>query len=235
MSCFCYNKLGDTMISFTWNNVKFAITDIGGGSLGEDIPRHAHSANSYELHFITGGHGTLVTDKGKYNLVRNNFFITGPGVYHAQFANQEDRVEDVFLMLQVVNAKKTNVISSVFLNNYFCFLEEFDVSLAEMLLAEYRSKYPDYKSAVMGLTIKLLADITRRLLPNSFSDNISEEELNDRRFVLIEQAFLYSKDLTLSQLAGRIGVCERQTQRLLKKYYGKSFREKKKESENLKI
>lgn len=59
---------------------------------------------------------------------------------------------------------------------------------------------------------------------------MSAEELNDRRFVLIEQAFLYTPDLTLSELAEKIGVCERQTQRLLKKYYGKTFREKKKES-----
>lgn len=218
------------MIRFIWNNVVFDITDIGGGALGDDIPRHAHSKNSYELHFILGGSGELITDTRLYQLEAGDFFITGPGVYHEQRADKENPVQDVFLMLQVVDTRKANVISSTFLENHFCFFKGFDTDIAQGILFEFREKRIDYKSAVSGLTMKLLTDISRCLLPDTLSENKNSDSLNDRRFVIIEQAFLYTPDLTLAELADRIGLCERQTQRLLKKYYGKSFREKKRES-----
>lgn len=218
------------MIRFIWNNVTFDITDIGGGPLGEDIPRHAHSKNSYELHFILGGSGELITDTKLYHLEAGDFFITGPDIYHEQKADKTNPVKDVFLMFQTVDTKKANAISSTFLENHFCFFKSFDNSIAEEILSEYRNQRIDYKSAVNGLAMKLLTDISRRLLPESFSDYAITDSLNERRFVIIEQAFLYIPDLTLTELSDRIGVCERQTQRLLKKYYGKSFREKKRES-----
>jgi AraC-like DNA-binding protein len=92
----------------------------------------------------------------------------------------------------------------------------------------------DYSSAVGGLCAKLLTDITRKLLPNTFNDIITNENLNDKRFVIIENMFLYNPNLTLTQLSNKIGLCERQTERLLKKYYGKTFRQKKAESQKAK-
>ena len=73
---FVYNEFGDYMIEFTWNNVAFLVTDIGGGVLGKRIPRHAHALNCYELHFITNGRGELETDDRVYHLKRGDFFIT---------------------------------------------------------------------------------------------------------------------------------------------------------------
>ncbi|MDE6154816.1 MAG: cupin domain-containing protein, partial [Eubacterium sp.] len=218
------------MIRFYWNNILFDITDIGGGPLGEDIPKHAHAKNSYELHFIVGGKGKLITDTNEYMLSTGDFFITGPNIYHEQTADKNEPVKDVFIMLQAVNTAKPNVISSTFLENHFCFFKHFDISTAKEILSEFRSKKTDYKSAVSGLAIKLLTDITRYYLPDSFEKNISTDGLYDKRFVIIEQAFLYTPDLTLTELSNKIGVCERQTQRVLKKYYGKTFREKKNDS-----
>ena len=220
------------MIRFNWNNVLFDMTDIGGGVLGKNIPRHAHAKNSYELHFIVGGKGKLITDANEYELSSGNFFITGPNIYHEQIADEKDPVRDVFITFQAVDTNRANAISSTFLDNHFCFFEKFDMSIAQCILKEFKSKRADYESAVSGLSMKLLTDITRQLLPDTFGENMMAEGLYDRRFVIIEQAFLYTPDLTLSELSDRIGLCERQVQRLLKKYYGKSFREKKKESRN---
>ncbi|MDE6722731.1 MAG: cupin domain-containing protein, partial [Eubacterium sp.] len=90
------------MIRLNWNNALFDMTDIGGGPLGEDIPRHAHAKDSYELHFIVGGKGKLITDTNEYELSAGNFFITGPNIYHEQTADKSDPVRDVFIMLQAV-------------------------------------------------------------------------------------------------------------------------------------
>ena len=92
---FVYNEFGDYMIEFTWNNVAFLVTDIGGGVLGKSIPRHAHALNCYELHFITNGRGELETYDRVYHLKRGDFFITGPNYCHAQSACVDDPVEAV--------------------------------------------------------------------------------------------------------------------------------------------
>lgn len=218
------------MINFTWNNVLFDITDIGGGVLRFDIQRHAHSKNSYELHFIIGGKGELVTDTEKYELKSGDFFITGPNVYHGQNTDKNDPVQDIFIMLQAVNADKANAISSAFLATHFYHSKAFDSATAQQIADEFKAKKVDYKSAIGGLAMKLLTDITRLFLPGTFSEAISPENLNDRRFIIIEQEFLFNPNPTLTELSNKLGICERQTQRLLKKYYGKSFREKKKES-----
>lgn len=218
------------MINFIWNGVLFDITDIGGGTLSFDIQRHAHSKNSYELHFIKGGRGELVTDTEKYGLAAGDFFITGPNIYHGQGSDINDPIQDIFIMLQAVNTDKATAVSSAFLATHFYYSKDFDFTAAEQIAEEFKNKKIDYKSAVGGLAMKLLTDITRLFLPETISETLSPENLNDRRFVIIEQEFLFNRNLSLAELSGKLGICERQTQRLLKKYYGKSFREKKKES-----
>lgn len=187
---FVYNEFGDYMIEFTWNNVAFLVTDIGGGVLGKSIPRHAQSACV------------------------------------------DDPVEDVFFLVQARDTKRANAVSAVFLENTFSFHRGVDSFYASVLLKEYRERKPDYQSAVAGLAAKILTDSARLLLPHSFSTLTDNENLNDRRFAIIEQAFLYDENLTLSSLSRQIGLCPRQTQRLLKKYYGKCFRDKKKETQD---
>lgn len=119
----------------------------------------------------------------------------------------------------------------VFLHSIiFCYLENVDNQFAKMLLNEWKNKNPDYESVISGLMIIILTQITRLLLPKDFQEFTNKENLNDKRFAIIEQAFLYENDITLTKLSQMIGLCDRQTQRLLKKYYGKSFREIKKES-----
>ena len=218
------------MIKFSWNNISFNITDIGGGLLNWNIQRHAHSKNSYELHFIIGGKGELITDTEKYPLEAGDFFITGPNVYHTQNTDKNEPIQDIFIMLQAVNTDKANALSSAFLATHFYYSKHIDSTIAELIFDEYENKKVDYKSAIGGLAMKLLTDITRLFTPSSFSEAISPENLNERRFVIIEQEFLFNHNLTLTELSNKLGICERQTQRLLKKYYGKSFREKKKES-----
>lgn len=218
------------MIDFVWNNVMFSITDIGGGVLKHDIPSHAHAKNSYELHFITKGSGRLVANDAEYTIKRGNMFITGPGVYHSQATDIRDPVEDVFIMLQASGTDKANFISQTFLNRAFYFSRDFDNAKAREILKEYREKKPDFKSVIGALAAALLTIISRGMLPDNFVEIPVSDNLNDRRFVIIEQEFLYADKITLRSLSEKIGVCERQTQRLLKKYYGKSFREKKRES-----
>lgn len=119
------------MIKFEWNGVVFLMTDLGGGKLGRSIPPHAHAKGCYELHFVTGGKGILITDDKEIHLKKDDFFITGPNIAHSQDFDKSNPIEDVFILIQVKDGSQKNYVSSVFLEHYFCYFEKTDNTLAK--------------------------------------------------------------------------------------------------------
>ena len=191
-------------MDFIWNKIQFVITDLGGGKLGEKIPMHVHAKGCYELHFITEGKGTLIADGREIELKKNDFFITGPNIRHSQNYDEQSPIEDVFVLIQIKNDKSKNVFSSIFTQHNFCYLENVDNKFAKMLLSEWKNKNPDYESVISGLMIIILTQITRLLLPKDFQEFANKENLNDKRFAIIEQAFLYENEITLTKLSQMI-------------------------------
>lgn len=218
------------MIDFEWNGVRFTLVKCSGGVLDSCIPMHCHSENSYELHFILGGEGTLLTENGEYKMRQGNFFVTGPGVNHSQTGDKNHPISDIYIYLQKRNSQKQNSFSKLFLDTHFYYHQQFENECVSEILSEINNKKPGWESAAAGLMINLLTRITRLYAPAGYTVPAKDENLNDMRFLIIENMFLYSKNFTLKELSRKLGVCERQTQRLLKKYYGKTFREKIKES-----
>ena len=217
------------MISFVWHGLRFSVSEIGGGVLYGGISPHTHSKNSYELHYITAGRGELETDTAVYKLQAGNFFVTGPQLLHAQRSDPHAPMEDIFIYLQKEAVLKKDAVGDTFCETNFWFCREFPPSVLPVILSEYREKALDYETAVSGLLSKLLTDIVRQYVPKTYiHTKTPSENLNNRRFWLIENAFLDEKNLTLRALSEKIGLCERQTERLLQKYYGNSFREMKK-------
>lgn len=219
------------MIEFEWNGVRFTLADCGSGKLDDIIPMHCHSQNSYELHFILGGSGTLLTGSGEYKMHAGNFFVTGPGVKHSQIPDKNDPVKDIFIYIQKKNEPKLNDMAKLFLETRFFYHQEFETGCAAEIVREFKGKMPGREYAAAGLMMNLLTRVTRLYSP--FDDYVDRknENLNDMRFLIIENMFLYERGFTLKELSQKLGVCERQTQRLLKRYYGKTFREKIKENE----
>lgn len=218
------------MIEFEWCSVRFSLADCGGGELKEPIPMHCHSSSSYELHFILSGEGTLLTDFGEYKMRPGNFFVTGPGVNHSQIPDKNNPVNDIFIYIQKRNSPKLSGAAKLFLENRFFYHQEFESECAAEILREFRGSKPGREYAAAGLMINLLTRITRIYAPiDNYKENMGEN-LNDMRFLIIENMFLYNRKFTLKELSQKLGLCERQTQRLLKKYYGKTFREKLKEN-----
>ncbi|MCH5192131.1 MAG: AraC family ligand binding domain-containing protein [Oscillospiraceae bacterium] len=220
------------MITFTWNGYKFSIVQFDMGIFEKDMTGHSHSKNSYELHYIIGGKGTLATSNTVYSLSKGNFFVTGPNIYHQQSTDKEDPLQEIFVYLQTGGEKTNDSLVSAFLSTHFYFCKNKELQkYFEMMLCENQEKKLGYDAAVGAIMQLLLTHITRIYLPQF--NNISENNgnLNDRRFFIIESAFIDNPtNITLAALSESIGLCERQTQRLLKKYYGKSFTQKKEEA-----
>lgn len=217
------------MFTFKWNGIKFNIVSIGGGVLTYNIAGHSHSKDSYELHFIIGGRGRLFTSDSAYELAEGCFFMTGPNFYHAQQPDTDYPTEDIYIYLHKVGGSEKNIFAEEFLKRQFYIKDGFDMSDAKKIKEEFENKEPDYESVISGLCMKLLTDIVREYLPEGVEKTVCADNLTDKRLFLIENAFLFNEELTLSELSDKIGVCARQTERLLKKYYGKTFRQMKNE------
>ena len=220
------------MINFKWNDFDFALFGLGKGVFLKDMAGHSHSKNSYELHFIVDGEGTLTTDTKTYTLSKGDFFVTGPNVYHQQSTNPEKPLTEYYLYIQVSDKKTNNALVSTFLANHFFFCRNCELFyLVENMLHEDKEKKWGYENIIAALMQILMTEITRLYWPDFKVTKENAENLNDRRFILIEQAFINDPEgITLPKLSGIIGLCERQTQRLLEKYYGMSFSQKKAES-----
>ena len=217
------------MIKFSWNGYEFKIIQYGSGVFERDMAGHSHSKNSYELHYITSGKGKLTTDGNAHDLSQGDFFVTGPNVYHQQSTDKNDRLSEIYIYLQGSDKKTNNSLVSAFLSTHFYFCRNEDLQkYFEMILREKQEKKLGYEIAVGAIMQLLLTEIARIYLPQLSSISEENGNLTDKRFFIIELEFLNDPaNLTLARLSESIGLCERQTQRLLKKYYGKSFTEKK--------
>lgn len=232
MSCLCYDYVGDIMITFKWNDFDFTLIEYGEGIFRENMAGHSHSKNSYELHFIIDGEGALTTDTKTYSLTKGDFFVTGPNIYHRQSTNPENPLKEYYIYIQSSENKTQNALVSTFLATHFYF--ERNSNLSDIFVRIIKEKHENKwgcSSVISAFMQILLTEITRLYWPTFEEMKESGDNLNDRRFLLIEQAFINDPyGLTLGRLSQMIGLCERQTQRLLQKYYGKSFKEKKAES-----
>lgn len=217
------------MLQFEWDNFDFTLQHFGKGVFTKNMAGHSHSKNSYELHYITNGEGTLTTDNQSYSLHKGVFFVTGPNVYHQQSTNLENPLTEVYIYIQASGKKTNNALASTFLSTHFFLQEDYPFGdLFERLLHEEFEKKWGYQNNISALMQLLMTEITRAYWPDHIALTENNSNQNDKRFILIENAFIYNpEDLTLRSLSELIGLCERQTQRLLQKYYGKSFKEKK--------
>ena len=220
------------MINFKWNDYDFTLIDFGKGVFTKDMAGHSHSKNSYELHFIIDGEGTLTTDTSVFELKKGDFFVTGPNVYHQQSTNPENPLTEYFLYIQASDKKTNNALVSTFLSNHFYIRSNCSLSKSvERIMQENKDKKWGYENIIAALMQILMTEITRLYWPDFKVAKENTENLNDKRFILIEQAFINDPEgITLPKLSSIIGLCERQTQRLLEKYYGMSFSQKKAES-----
>ena len=112
------------MINFKWNGHDFCIVQFGTGVFKKDMVGHSHSKNSYELHYIIGGEGALITDNKTYRLSKGNFFVTGPNIYHQQTTNPDNPLNEIYIYLQTSDEKTNDALVSVFLSTHFFFCND---------------------------------------------------------------------------------------------------------------
>ena len=140
------------MINFKWNDFDFTLLMFGKGVFRKDMTGHSHSKNSYELHFIVDGEGTLTTDTSSFELRKGDFFVTGPNIYHKQSTNPEKPLTEYFIYVQASDKKTNNALVSTFLSNHFYLRRSCEpFSLVERIIEEGDTKKWGYENIIAAL------------------------------------------------------------------------------------
>lgn len=201
--------------------------------LQPSIPAHQHSVSSYEFHYCKSGSGHLIVDDQTYLVEPNTIYMTGPAVIHAQLSTKESPIIEhcLFLDCKCSESAVTNPLH-LFAKTHFWIGKDSNIlsPILETLLTENRNPSIDtveFSEILLRQFILQLVRIYRESIftfhPNS-AYSIRSSAIN---ITLIDDVFCYQhKNLTLNMLAGMLNLSVRQTQRLLQKYFGKTFSQK---------
>lgn len=233
-------KYRDLNIHFLIENIDFQILNISLEKQDQPIPMHSHSKNSYEIHYISFGNGTLRCDNGTFDIVPGALYVTGPGVKHEQTSLKNDPMTEycIYLKVQTETKPKKGTVVEAFLNNVF-WLGTGDTiyhELMKQIIAELEHRPLGYELVLKSLLQQVIIYLARKYQnsdePMSLNTaSIKAPNTADMTYLIIEEAFLYDyKDITLNSLSAQLGLGIRQTERLLKLHYNKTFQQKKTEA-----
>ncbi len=204
----------------------YKIVNISSGKFSSDINGHSHGSESYEIHFCYEGKGELITDNSSFPLMENSLYITGPNIWHRQVIDKENPLGETCLYIQKTSTG-TDVLSGTFNATHFWIGkagESIKVLFAELHnIAYQKSLYAREKQTHLAELI--VTELSFLYSPELIIND--SDTPDDKKFVIIENAFIFDyMNITLPELSRRLGLSSRQTQRVLRQYYGVTFREK---------
>lgn len=216
-------------ISFYYNGSKIQIFKVFSGTINEIVQMHSHPKNGYELHLIDYGRGILDTADNRYTLSKNILYVTGPNVLHKQTPDFENPMHEICIYLKIPNSKNADRAFELFTSKAF-WIGKSNAAIRhifKIMVEENESDELLKESILSSLTIRLIVEMTRLYFPNETgsADLISDGDLNESRSWILDQLLLEDcSNATLDDFAQRMGVCPRQAERIIKDYYGSSFK-----------
>ena len=228
-------NISDMNIKFQLDNLTVKVLHINYGVFYQPFPKHSHGANFYEAHLVVSGNGTLVADGKQYPLKGGTLYMTGPFVSHEQLTQAENPMDEYCIQFEVKEdkEKKQGKVAKLLSETHFWMGEDTQNMrlLFELLALEEEQKNIGYIQSVVNLCSLILVSVARNYDGCRQTADYVPLTPDDKRMVIIDNSFLYeSGELTLTELAKRLNLSTRQTERFLKKAYGKTFRQMKAES-----
>ena len=232
----------DLNIRFSVDQRSFCARNIIYERFLRTVPSHSHGKNSYEIHYIPSGFGHARINQALYDIVPNTLYVTGPHVEHAQVPAPEDPMCEycVYLNLERDRSRanpsraEQPSILRLFEETHFWFGQDSqNVSrIMDQIFFELRNQYIGYVQQVEALLTQLVVLTARNYEERQKAvTHFHPSNPDNSKWILLEEYFLYEyQNLSLKALADRLGLGCRQTERLLKEHYGKTFLQKKTEA-----
>lgn len=206
------------------------------------VPAHMHGEDAYEFHYVVEGSGLVVLRGITYEVEPGILYVTGPGIVHEQMPAKDGFLTEFGIYIQISNpVSKGGAVLHTLLENP-CWLGHGSAEVTGIvasLLREIEERGLGFEEKITHLLAEFLIACARNY-EQQMSQGVHKEmpdkwqrqkagQTNSQ--LLLDEIFLYEyRDITLNALAKRLGFSARQTQRWIKKVYGKSFQDKKLEA-----
>ncbi len=140
-----------------------------------NTPSHMHSSNSYEIHYIPKGKGTLISNQCSYELYPNILYTTGPHVEHQQYSDSDDPTFEYCIYLEIAESHNSSHkgtarqkhIMDTFLRYPFWYgkdCADLPITL-EQIHAEFSNPGPAASIMLQALFMQFLVKILRNYEP----------------------------------------------------------------------
>jgi len=195
---------------------------------------HSHAKNGYEIHYIAGGKGVLETEKDRYDIKKDSLYVTGSNVLHKQLSSKDAPVFEISVYLKILG--NTDDAAIRFFASKFFWIGKCSPQLRRIFnqLVSENSKTGLWRESILSaLTLQMITEMTRLYYPDNASSLLPPEDcdLNENRSWILDTLLLEDcSDVTLNDFARGMGVSPRQAERIIKDYYGSSFRKLRYES-----
>lgn len=224
----------DMDIHFSIEGITIHALNISLGRIHKTIPSHRHGAGCYEIHYIAEGYGKADINGQHFDITPNTLYVTGPDIEHAQLPLADNPMKEYCIYLKFPKhwkKTKNTPIVETFTRNSFWFSKDRQgiEQLLRRLFFELSNQPTGYQLAIESLLSQIIIYIVRNY-EQKVNDTLRTFSCNknDSITVIIDEYFLNEyPSLSLNTLANRLNLSPRQTQRLLKEYYGKTFHQKK--------
>lgn len=204
-------------------NDTIKIIDGNWGIFRTSFTNHMHSY--YELHYVTGGQGTLITDNLQMPLKKGCFYLLPPKTYHEQWSNHADPLKEYHLAFELIRYTKNDFIwESLFQNGYYSSSQEELNPFFENIAKESAQKQYGYQDLILQNIHTIFIILIRALVKQDNVKAVPHVHSDDKRSMLIDEAFLYRyQTITLSEISNQLNLSTRQTERFIQDKYGASF------------
>ena len=204
------------------------------------LPAHSHGENAFEFHYVVEGKGIVVMGENSHEVKSDFFYVTGPGVIHEQIPEKDGFLTEfgVYVQIPYKRYEADGVLATLLKNS--CWLGPATGELKAIVAAlkqELKEKKLGFQEKIQHMLAEFLIACARNFeygrpqFRGRLGSGQSERGGRVYSQLMLDEIFLYEyRDITLDSLARRMGFSVRQTQRWIRKVYGKSFQEKKLEA-----
>lgn len=226
---------GINVVNFNIGNIAIKLSMQGFSSIMDKAGSSTHSHAEFEYHFVMNGNAVIKFDENLETLSQNSAVLVFPGSFH-KFLKSETESNVLSISFSIKKGKYgvdyyKAIERKLTANNYLIF--EKNPTVTELIRGIVSTIY----SKNLFATEEMRARLT--LLFTSIFSKLTEEGSNannkqlstqeyDTRVYIIEEYFNehYMENLSLIDLSSRLYLGEQQTDRMIKKIYGVSFKQR---------
>ena len=200
------------------------------------IDNHFHKG--FEIHYVTGGQGTIRLRDSQFAVQEGMVYITGPDIEHEQISDPDHVLMEYCLGFELMHTKHNKSYQYFDADFALGQLEEIKFwagtgsdacfSLWNKIAQEANEQQIGCYSFITSCVSQLLIETVRSVCgPAQIKTPLPAKLPEDRRSTLLDSYMLWAfADTTLERLAEKLELSTKQTSRLIKKQYGMTFEQR---------